>query len=151
MIKWVVVLIMYPVICFGHFDAELVRVIDGDTILLDIKLLPGNTARATIRIDSIDTPEKRSTSKRKVPECEKVLAVKAQEYTELFLLGGDIQLDNVFLGTYASRARDDEGVKLPGYIGEIFVNGESLGESLLDSGNAKVFSRVRQSVHWCDQ
>lgn len=45
---------------YGPYKAELVRVVDGDTIDITIELWPGLTQRARIRLEGVNTPEKRT-------------------------------------------------------------------------------------------
>jgi len=150
MIKYIITLLLLTNTALAHYDAEILRVIDGDTVLAKIYLLPGQHITATIRLNEIDTPEKRSTSKRKVPTCEKVLAKKASQFTVDAITNAEtLHVDDLKLGTYASRARDENRNKLPSYIGQVIIDGENLSDLLFDSGLAQRFSTDRQNVFWC--
>lgn len=150
MIKYIIPLLLFTNTAVAHYDAEILRVIDGDTVLAKINLLPGQTITATIRLDAIDTPEKRGVPKRKVPECERALARMASQFTIDAIANAEtLYLDNLKLGTYASRTRDKNGNKLPSYVGQVIVDGENLSDLLFDAGLAQRFSKDRQHVFWC--
>ena len=65
-----------PADSYTSYSATVVEVIDGDTIQLDVDIWPGLTQRISLRLNRIDTPEKRGS-----PTCEKELAKKATEFT----------------------------------------------------------------------
>jgi len=41
---------------YGPYRADVVRVIDGDTVVLDAHIWPGMTQRTHLRLSGIDTP-----------------------------------------------------------------------------------------------
>ena len=118
------------------------------TMLVSIRVLPGQDVKATIRLDGVDTPEKRGVPKRKVPECERELARQATAFVKGVIDGATIHVDNIDLSAYVSRGKDDRG-KLPSFLGNIIVDGKDLGQMLLDKGPAQVYSTDRQGVSWC--
>lgn len=149
MIK-IILLMFMPSLCLAHYDADLLRVIDGDTVLFNIYTLPGQQVSATVRLDQIDTPEKRGTSRRKVPACEKVKAGEAAAFTlEKITKAQRVQVSGLRLGTYASRAKDEAGDKLPSYLGRVLLDGQSLNDLLLQHGHAQPYTKDRRAVFWC--
>lgn len=119
---------------FGPYNADLVRVIDGDTAELDLHVFPNVVFRMSVRESGVDTPEKRTKN-----ECEKKLGLSATMYTRQFLLhGGKITVHDVGLGKYAGRV-----------LGSIFVDGESLSKRLIEEGLARpYYGGTRQP--WCN-
>lgn len=64
---------------YGPYRASVVRVIDGDSIEIDVKLFPGLTQRVSLRLDGVNTPERRG------PECEVLAATNATLYTRAWI------------------------------------------------------------------
>jgi endonuclease YncB( thermonuclease family) len=118
---------------YGPYKAELVRVIDGDTIDVTIELWPGLTQRARIRLEGVNTPEKRTRL-----QCEKKAGIAATEFTQAFVDKGAITVDGVRNGKFAGRV-----------LGKVFVDGNSLSDALLVSGHARHYSGGKR-LPWCD-
>ena len=108
---------IYP----GPYRAEIIKVIDGDTIEVRVPTWPGAVQVAAVRVDGLDTPEIRSKcSNLLARKRETVLANEARRFVINFLSGG-IVLRNVRLGKFAGRV-----------IAEVEnVNGRSLTDALL--------------------
>lgn len=118
---------------YGPYNADLVRVIDGDTAELDLHVFPNVVFRMSVREAGIDTPEKRTKN-----GCEKALGLRATMYTSLFLQDDtEITVHNVELGKYAGRV-----------LGNIFVNDESLSQHLIKEGLARPYYGGRRQP-WC--
>jgi endonuclease YncB( thermonuclease family) len=118
---------------YGPYAAEVVRVIDGDTVELDVALWPGLVQRIHLRLDGVDTPEKRGA-----PLCEKILARRASEFTlRFFRLGGTVLVSGVRLGKYAGRV-----------LGRIAVDGKDLGEALVAAGLGRPYAGAKRES-WC--
>ena len=84
----------------GPFAAEVVRVIDADTVELDVAVWPGQTVRVGLRIDGIDTPE----SRRADCPAEKVFGKEASAFVSgLLLPGSTVRVLDLFEGKYAGR------------------------------------------------
>jgi len=126
-------LVSFNAFSYGPYDAQVERVKDGDTILLDVQLWPGLEQEISLRLDGVNTPEKRGS-----PDCEKIEAQKATDFTSAFVSGGWVVLDNVRLGKYAKRA-----------LGKISVDGVDLGQALLDAGLAREYHGGKREA-WCD-
>lgn len=101
--------------------SRIIRVYDGDTFRCDIQGFPPVVGENIgIRIAGIDTPELRD--KR---EHIKAKAVMAREYAKERLLNAKVvELRNLMRGKYFRLVAD------------VFVDGTSLGEALLDAGLA---------------
>jgi endonuclease YncB( thermonuclease family) len=118
---------------YGPFATEVVRVIDGDTVELDVALWPGLVQRIHLRLDGVDTPEKRGTAL-----CERILAQRASDFTlRFFRLGGTVVVSGVRLGKFAGRV-----------LGRIAVDGRDLGEALVEAGLAKPYAGGKREP-WC--
>lgn len=118
---------------YGPYKAELVRVVDGDTIDVTIELWPGLTQRARIRLEGVNTPEKRTRL-----QCEKTAGIAATEFAQAFVEQGAITVDGVRNGKFAGRV-----------LGSVFVDGNSLADALLVSGHARVYTGGKREP-WCD-
>lgn len=119
---------------YGPYSAEVVRIIDGDTIAVKVDLWPGLSKVVNLRLRGVNTPEKRT--KR---ECEKIAATKAYNFTELWLLdAGKITVTNISLGKWAGRA-----------VGDIHnKNWESLSSALIHSKNGREYNGEKRKP-WC--
>lgn len=82
----------------GPVLAEVVRVIDGDTILVRAKIWLGQEVETKVRLNAIDTPE----LKGKCPQ-ERLLAIKARDFVYATIQGGPIVLRDIQYGKYAGR------------------------------------------------
>lgn len=117
---------------YTNYHATVVKVLDGDTIKLDVAIWPGLTQRINLRLNGIDTPEKRGS-----PPCEKELAKKATEFTRQFVSGGLVVVTNVSLGKYAGRA-----------LGSVSVEGKDLVEALISAGHGRPYDGGARGS-WC--
>lgn len=108
---------------------------DGDTISVNI---PGVhqffAERVPVRVYGVDAPERRTRDK-----CEKVMAERAREFTQEFMLKGRfIELKNIQRDKYFR------------ILADVFVDGRSLGEELLRRRLAvEYFGTTRPDVNWC--
>jgi endonuclease YncB( thermonuclease family) len=59
--------------------ATVVKVLDGDTVQLEVGLWPGLTQRINLRLVGVNTPEKRGP---KVSDCEKKAGQDATTFTQ---------------------------------------------------------------------
>jgi endonuclease YncB( thermonuclease family) len=118
---------------YGPYKAELVRVVDGDTIDVTIELWPGLTRKARIRLEGVNAPETRTKL-----QCEKTAGIAATEFTQAFVESGAITVDGVRNGKFAGRV-----------LGHVFVDGNSLADVLLATGHARVYSGGKRKP-WCD-
>jgi micrococcal nuclease len=99
-----------------QYKARLVRVVDGDTVVLDIDLGFETTRRITVRLYGVSTPERFSE--------EGKLSTLA---TQAFLTGRDLVIE-----TFKDRRE-----KYGRYVAKIVVNDVSLGDWLVSQSLAK--------------
>lgn len=117
----------------GPVPAEVLRVIDGDTLHVAAHVWLGQTVEVRVRLDGIDTPEIRGRC-----SSERDLAQKARAWLVAQVSGRSITLRDVQLAKFAGRVvarvvRDD---------------GEDLSVLLLEAGLARPYSGGRRAS-WC--
>ena len=78
-------------------QADVVRVIDGDTLDVEARVWVDQRIRVKVRVDGIDTPEIRGKC-----ESEKILAQRAKAAAEKFV-GSVVTLWNIRWGKFAGR------------------------------------------------
>jgi len=139
-LRTIILLLTIAILCshanakdYGTVMAEKVTsVYDGDTFRIDIKGYPDIIGKnIPIRVNQIDTPEIRGKC-----EQEKQLAIKAREFTKLFLTKGSIELRNIKRGKYFRVAAD------------VYVNNVSLGDSLIKAKLAYTYNKKKKKS-WC--
>lgn len=133
MLIWITLLNVQASPHFGPYAAELVRVIDGDTVVLDVAIWPQQTERAHVRLEGIDTPELHSKQ-----QCERDMALRAKAFTTAALTGSHVlMLDHVADGKYAGRV-----------LGEIIIDGHSLSQSIIGAHMGRVYNGGARGP-WC--
>lgn len=84
----------------GPYEAEIIRIIDGDTVDVSVALWPGLWAEYSVRVKGIDAPE----LFRPDCEAEKIWAIEAREQAErLYPSGLIVQLRDVTYDAFAGR------------------------------------------------
>jgi endonuclease YncB( thermonuclease family) len=118
--------------------AEVVRVIDGDTFEVRAFLWHGLEKAVTIRLNGVNTPEKRKRAGCIPCGDEKKLAAKATKFVKK-LIGkkGKIYLSNISGGQY-DRYTADITTK----------TGKDLGKALIAQGLAKPYTSKGRAC-WC--
>ncbi len=86
----------------GPVEARVVRVLDGDTILADAFVWPGQVVRVSVRIRGIDAPEIRSRC-----EAEKERGIAARAALEEILHEGTLHLTAIGGDKYFGRVLAD--------------------------------------------
>ena len=121
----------------GPVEADVVRVIDGDTIVVDAHVWPDITVRVAVRLAGMDTPELRG----KCP-AEKTMAREAKERVDL-LIGEDrrVRLNNIHLGKFAGRVVAIVRVRYPSVWA-------SLSDLMVQAGLARVYDGGKRES-WC--
>lgn len=117
----------------GPVPAEVVAVVDGDTLMVRARIWLGQDVETRIRLDGVDAPELRGKC-----ESERRMAIEARDRIVALAAGGRVILRNIQYGKYAGRvvAR----VETP--------DGRDFSEALLAAGLARAYDgRRRQS--WC--
>lgn len=120
----------------NFYNVSVVSVYDGDTITVEIPLLPGLTQVANIRLFGIDTPELKSPSL-----CEKEMAVKAREYLESILTRKSIYLTGLKYDKFGGR-----------YIAVLLFNindQKTISALMVDKGYAIRYSGEKKTHQWC--
>ena len=112
-----------------EYRAKIVKIIDGDTVDLDIDLGFGiSLNNERVRIMGIDTPESRTRDK---VEKKFGLASKARLKE---LLGKD-----TILKTQIGRGGEDMKGKFGRILGDFIVDGKKAGEILIKEGHAVAY------------
>ena len=117
----------------NSYNAHLVRVYDGDTIIARVNVWPRITAEVSIRLRGVQAPE---IGWRANSECEREAASQARQFVVENLLG-DFQIEDVREGTYPGRV-----------IADIIIDGVSLSEMLLTRGHAIPYDGRGRAPMW---
>jgi len=127
------------------YQAEVVRVIDGDTVEVSIELLPGMRQEIDVRERNLDTPEKRRG--RGGAQCDAEIEqgkAVSQLVSDLLPPGTIIGVENIGLGKYAGRAVGDIKFRLEGEAAPI-----DLGDWLIAQGLAVEYDGGTKRKVWC--
>jgi endonuclease YncB( thermonuclease family) len=119
----------------GPVSARIIRVIDGDTLLVEAQPWPQQTMEVYVRIRGIDTPELKS-------KCEAIrsAALDARQAMETIAAqSGHIQLTRISGDKYFGRIVADV----------IFSDGSSAAENLLLAGLARTYDGGRKPKQAC--
>lgn len=116
----------------GPVPAEVVEVIDGDTIAVRAHIWPGHSVETRVRLSGVDTPEVRR------PDCEAERALgreASRAVADLLPPGRAVSLYEIELGSFAGRvvARLETG------------DGLDLGTWLTERGLAQPYG----TSDWC--
>ncbi len=117
----------------GPVAAKVVKVYDGDTFTVEAYPWPGLEAKASVRVNGVDTPEIRGKC-----EEEKQKAIAAREFVKWLILGEVVFLQNIKHGKYAGRVVAD--VKLEG--------GANLADKIIDQGLGREYHGGTRE-DWC--
>ena len=136
----ILLLLFLPALSFSkdygdYQGAVYVSNYDGDTIKFDLPgLHPIIGKKINIRVNGIDTPEIRGKC-----EQEKYSAEQAREMVADILKDAEkIDLKNMERGEYFRIAAD------------VFADGESLAEMLVEAGMAIRYSGGKKTHNWCE-
>ena len=119
----------------GDYPADVVRVIDGDTVAVNVRVWPSVLIETSIRVLGVDTPELRGKC-----ESEREKAREARSFVRKLLpAGSKIVLKKVKPDKYAGR-----------HDAEIWLaDGRSLAELLIGAKLAREYhGEARQT--WCE-
>ncbi len=119
---------------FGTAVAEVTSIYDGDTFRADIAGYPDIIGeRIGIRINGIDTPEMRGKC-----DLEKALARRAKEVTVSILRSAKrVELRHMKRGKYFR------------IVADVFADGKSVAEALLEQGLAVPYDGGKKTRDWC--
>ena len=115
----------------GPFQARVVRVIDGDTLIVQVGLWFGQSVIEHIRIAGIDAPE----MKGRCPS-ETAAARTAGQYLATLIGAGPLEL------------RDVRHEKYGRTLARVFVNGLDVAKEMLGAGHARPYSGGKREG-WC--
>lgn len=141
--KILFLLTMIPVLAFAQktpqgvtYDAQIVRINDGDTVVIAAPFLPAPLKpELAVRIYGVDTPEKNHLAKC---ESERQRGLAATEFTKKMV--SQSQQRQVVLYSW-----DKFGGRV---LGDILLNGQSLRAMLIKNGFAReYFGEAKTS--WC--
>ncbi len=118
----------------GPVSARVLRVIDGDTILVRARIWIGQDVETRVRLAGVDTPELHGACAR-----ERRLAKAARDFVAAALAGGPVRLRDIRRGKYGGRV-----------LARVFTaEGEDLGALLVAAGLARAYRGGRRGG-WCD-
>ena len=122
-----------PEVIAGPIPAQVVGVVDGDTIVVKARIWLGHDVEIRIRLDGVDAPELKGKC-----ESERRMAVEARDRVAWLAAGGRVILRNIQYGKYAGRvvAR----VETP--------DGRDFSDALLSAGLARAYDGRRREP-WC--
>ena len=118
----------------GPIAAEVIRVVDGDTLALRARIWIGIDIVVNARIRGIDAPELRGRC-----ATEKALARSARAYLASLATDGRVRLAGIENDKYAGRVLADVATE----------NGVDLGAAMLESGLARPYDGGARAP-WCD-
>ena len=111
-----------------EYKALISRVVDGDTVDVDIDLGFGIWMRdERVRVMGIDTPESRTSD-----EMEKIFGFAAKNRLKELIPEGSIQI----LKTEVDKDGEDAKGKFGRILGDFIVEGHRITEILVDEGHA---------------
>ena len=117
----------------GPIPAEVVEVIDGDTVRLRAHIWLGQEVETAVRLAGINAPELKGDC-----DAERQLARQARDYLAILLAGATVSLRDIAQDKYGGRvvARIDDAA------------GRDLGAALLAAGLARPYDGGKRAA-WC--
>lgn len=118
------------------YDAQIIRVSDGDTIVISAPFLPQPLKpELAVRIFGVDTPEK--GHRAQCPQEDQRAQIASQYTKQLVSGGGKIQVTIYGWDKFGGRI-----------LGDIIANGQSVRQGLIANGLAReYYGDAKQS--WC--
>ena len=132
--------VVVPVGVFGVSEtvpvpipARVLRVIDGDTIVVRVRIWLGQDIDTQVRLDGVDAPELKGQCSH-----ERRLAEKARDLIQSHTIAGVVVLRKIKYGKYAGRvvARVDS------------IDGKELSQILIRAGLGRAYDGGRR-LSWC--
>jgi len=117
----------------GPVVAQVLRVVDGDTVAVRARVWVGLTAEALVRISGVDAPELRGKCDQ-----ERVLAGQARDFLAELIGDGPVLLHGVESGKFAGRV-----------LARIETVGGDAGGALVAAGLARAYDGGARGG-WCD-
>ena len=148
--KFLLILLAIPVLVFAQgkvpaksatYDAQILRVTDGDTVVIAAPFLPAPfKPELAIRVFGVDTPEKgfRAQCPSEAQRGEAASAFTKKAIESAAAGGGKFQVTMYGWDKFGGRV-----------LGDILVNGQSLRAALIANGFAReYYGEAKQS--WCN-
>jgi len=115
--------------------AEVLKVIDGDTIDFTVQVWPDITVKTRVRLRGVNTPEKRG----KVSDCEKKAAKAATQFTIDWLTEAtNIVLTEIKPGKYRGRV-----------LAWVIADQGNLSDALIAAGHGRPYNGGKRKP-WCN-
>lgn len=119
----------------GPVPARVVRVVDGDTVIVRARIWLGQEVEIRVRLRGIDAPEANGRCAR-----ERELARRAANFVRRRIDGGAVRLTHIEYGKYAGRV-----------VARLLTqDGEDIAAALLAAGLARTYDG-RRRASWCDR
>lgn len=112
------------------YPAQVLRVLDGDTIEVEVTVWPGHVVRTRVRIGEIDAPELRARC-----DHERKRAIEARAALAAMVAGGEVVLVGVRPDKYYGRV-----------VADLAVGDRDIGAGLIAAGHAV---RYGSRPDWC--
>ena len=145
--RFLAVLLLVPVLAFAQktpqgvtYDAQILRVTDGDTVVIAAPFLPKPLKpELAIRVFGVDTPEKghRAQCPSEAQRGEAASAFTKNAINQAAAAGGKFQVTMYGWDKFGGRV-----------LGDLLINGQSLRAALINNGFAReYYGEAKQS--WC--
>ncbi|WP_339759525.1 thermonuclease family protein [uncultured Hoeflea sp.] len=118
----------------GPVTAQIVRIIDGDTIEVDAHPWPGHAVRVSVRLRGIDTPERRS----RCPGQRAAAQLARNELERLVSAVPTVELINVAGGKYYGRV-----------LADMKAGSRDIASAMLASGLARPYQGGKRRKPQC--
>ncbi len=117
----------------GPVKAEVLKVIDGDTLTVRARIWVGQNLEIHVRITGVDTPELRARCDR-----ERTLAREARKTVRAAVASGQVRLFDVQYGKYAGRV-----------VARVETeDGRDIAKMLIDAGLGRAYGGGKRAG-WC--
>ncbi|MCV0394315.1 MAG: thermonuclease family protein [Rhizobiaceae bacterium] len=117
----------------GPVLADVIEVVDGDTLRVSARIWPGQTVRVLVRLRGIDAPERRARC-----EAERQAAHRARSALAALVAGGPVELRAIGGGKYYGRVLAD--IRL--------ADGGDPARHLLEARLVRPYGKNRRE-RWC--
>jgi endonuclease YncB( thermonuclease family) len=141
LLAWVVIAVIVLLVAsapaaardYGPYAAKVVRVVDGDTLEIEVEVWPGLTARSRVRLAGINTPESRG----RISDCEREAGKRATAFTRAWV-------EEAGTLTVVLSAQDKYGRPLV----RVLRDTEDLAAALIAAGLAHPYGGGKRGA-WC--
>ncbi|GAA4253340.1 thermonuclease family protein [Azospirillum formosense] len=118
----------------GPIPAEVLEVLDGDTLLVRATIWLGQVVETHVRVDGLDAPEMRARCPR-----ERELAETARNHARRLIGTAPVRLLDIQPDKYGGRVR----------ARVLTIGGDDLSAALIEAGLARPYHGERRQP-WCD-